>query len=69
MSIKCTTGKIAYKFEKDAWLVAYGIYKKGKFDGSVYICRECRNYHLTSKKGIIPKWLVDIINDEKLNDK
>lgn len=52
-------------FEKDAWLAAWGIYKKGKFDGRAYICRECRYYHLTSKKGVVPQWLVDIINEEK----
>ncbi len=61
MKAKCPTGKIMYRFEIDAWLVAWGIYQKKIYDGHAYLCKECKYYHLTSRKGIVPQWLVDVI--------
>jgi hypothetical protein len=56
-------GKVRIKFEKEAWLVAWKLYKKSGRETSVYLCAIDGYYHLTSKKKRLPEWLIEIINN------
>lgn len=59
-------GKVKYKFEKDAWYAAYGIHKKYGREQSAYLCRIDGYYHLTSRKGRLPEWLIEEILNGKV---
>ena len=53
--------KLKYRYEKDAWIDAWKMYREHLWDNSgVYVCEHCRHYHLSSKRiGIVPQWLIE----------
>jgi hypothetical protein len=63
MSKAC--GKVRYKFEKDAWIAAWKLYKEKRRDCSAYLCPLDGYYHLTSKKKRLPEWLIELINSNE----
>lgn len=58
--MKCEE-KIRYQTIEKAWLAAYKQFLKRKTEQSPYLCSVCNNYHLTTRKGRVPDWLVDMI--------
>jgi len=64
--IKVCEAKIKYLTPNHAWGAALDFFIRKGFDQNVYLCDVCLEYHLTSKKGIVPKFIRDRYERKKI---
>lgn len=53
--------KKRYYDANEAWMAAFAIYNNMGHEVSPYVCPHCLEYHLTSKKVIVPKFIRDLM--------